>query len=246
MIKDITTIQSTEELLREANWLVGKTLIEIVKEVNQSDEHSRVKTKAKVGYVIEDGFFGIKKNSASEADIAHLGIEIKTCPLKYNKDRTKLSVKEPLSLNIINYTKEVNNTELKQSSLYAKNKKILFIVFIHDDLIPQSQYVIKYVFLWEITDLVIKELTPDYQKIISMIRAGKAHAIHQHQHQWLTLCPKHGGKFKDPYDRKSKTLQPYSDLPAEIRAYRLKVSYMNKIICRRYQLELQKGGWLVS
>ena len=38
------------------------------------------------------------------------------------------------------------------------------------------------------------------------------------------------GKFKDPNCNKSKTQQPFSDNPAEVRAFRLKNSYMNKVI----------------
>ncbi|MEO8784937.1 MAG: MutH/Sau3AI family endonuclease [Candidatus Saccharimonadales bacterium] len=245
IIKDISKILTIDKLMKRAKWLEGKTLIQAVKEINQSDGDTRVSTKAGVGYAIEEGFFGIKKNSTAGADIAHLGVEIKTCPLKYSADRTKLSVKEPLSLNIINYTKEVNKRTLLESSLYAKNKKVLFVFYIHDDTVERSQYVIKYVFLWEMDAQVIAELEPDYEKIIASILDGKAHEIHQYQHEYLTLCPKHSGTFNDPLDRKSKTVQPFSNSPAEIRAYRLKNSYMNMVICREYGFEVSKGGWTI-
>lgn len=245
VITDITQIKSIDELVARSQWLVGKTLIEIVKEINESDSHSRVTTKAGVGHAIEKGFFGIAANSTAAFDIPHLGVEIKTCPLKYNKARTRLGVKEPLSLNIINYIKESYNIDLRNSSLYKKNRKILFIFYIHDTDIPRSQYLIKYVLLWEMTDEVLAELQPDYDKIIHNIRKGIAHQIHQSDHELLTLCPKHGGTFKDPSDKKSKTKQPFNDTSAEVRAYRLKNRYMNRIICREYGLVLDKGGWLV-
>lgn len=245
VITDITEIKSVEELMVRASWLVGKTLLDVVDEIRHSDSSSRVSTKAGVGYAVEEGFFGIKKNSTAGADIEHLGIEIKTCPLKYNSNRTRLGVKEPLSLNIINYVKECQNKQLKDSSLYAKNKKILFVFYIHDPAKERSQYLIKYVFLWEMDNIVLNELEQDYKKIITSIEEGKAHEIHQYQYNYLTLCPKHGGVFRDPYDTKSKTKQPFSDAPAEIRAYRLKNSYMNKIICRKYGFKLEIGGWLV-
>jgi len=234
VIDDVTKIQTEDELMQRAQWLVGKTLIEIVSEINQSDAHSRVTTKAGVGYAIEKGFFGIDMNSTAGADIPHLGIEVKTCPLKYNTARTKLSVKEPLSLNMINYNDEVSHPNLKDSSLYKKNRKVLFIFYIHDEAVPRSQYEIKYVFLWEMTDTVLAELQPDYTKIIQKIKDGKAHEIHQTDHDYLTLCPKHGGKFSDPLDKKSKTTQPFSSAPGERRAYRLKTLYLNKIIAEHY------------
>jgi len=86
---------------------------------------------------------------------------------------------------------------------------------------------------------VISELNPDYLKIIKMIKTGRAHEIHQDQHEYLTICPKHGGKFKDPSCRKSKTTQPFSKAPAEVRAFRLKNSYVDLIISR----ELKKNDY---
>ncbi len=232
-ILNLDEIESAEELEEMTQRdLEGKTLVQIQQSIIGLDDSTRVSTKAGVGYVIEEGYFGIPKNSTAEADIGHLHVEVKTCPLKRGKDG-KLRVKEPLSLNIINYIEEHKNKSIKESSLYKKNHKVLFIWYIHDENNPRSEYLIKYVFLWEMTDEIINELNEDYQEILKYIRDGKAHDIHQHQHKYLTLCPKHGGTFKDPNDRKSKTRQPFSDAFAEIRAFRLKNSYMN-IIIRRY------------
>lgn len=232
ILKDIKTIKTIKELeLLAKNDLEGKTLEEIMASIIQEDESSRTLTKAGVGYVIEHGYFGIPKNSTAGADINHLNVELKTSPLKILKNG-KLTVKEPLSLNIINYSEEVNNNHIRESSLYKKNQKILFVWYIHNKDIPRSQYIIKYVFIWEMTEEVLEELNEDYMKIISFIKDGKAHQIHQHQHKYLTLCPKHNGKFKDPTCTRSKTKQPCSDKPAEVRAFRLKNSYMNLVIQR--------------
>ncbi len=229
-LKKIKTVKELETIARRD--LEGRTLQQIMASIVASDSSTRVSTKAGVGYVIEDGYFGIGKNSTAGPDIAHLDVEIKTSPLKIGKDG-KLRVKEPLSLNIINYSQEVKNKSIKESSLYKKNKKVLFIWYVHNADSLRSEYIIKYVFLWEMDDEVIKELNPDYKAIIEKIKIGEAHHIHQYQHANLTLCPKHGGTFRDPNDRKSKTKQPFSDAPAEIRAFRLKNRYMETVI-RRY------------
>ena len=63
-----------------------------MKGIKDTDAYSRVVTKGDIGYLIEKGFFGINKNSEAEPDIKHLGVEIKTCPLKYNSNHTVLSV----------------------------------------------------------------------------------------------------------------------------------------------------------
>src|SRR5690606_32239547 len=119
-----------------------------------------------------EGLFGIKRNNTAGADIAHLDVEIKTSPLVMGKDG-KLRVKEPLSLNIINYNEEHKHAHVRESSLYKKNKKILFVWYIHDKEALRSDYLIKYVFVWEMNDEVLSELNPDYQLILEKIRNGQ-------------------------------------------------------------------------
>ena len=121
---------------------------------------------------------------------------------------------------------------IRQSSLYKKNREILFVFYIHDETKSRSEYVIKYLFIWEMDEGVLAELNDDYVKIVEKIRLGQAHDIHQAEHTHLTLCPKHNGRFKDPSCKKSKRPQPYSDKLAEIRAFRLKNRYMDIILDR--------------
>jgi len=243
---DINKIKDIPTLVKEAKWLEGKTLAEVAEYIKKTDADSRVTTKGDVGYVIEHGFFGIKKNSDAKPDIEHLGVEIKTCPLKYNKGKTRLSVKEPLSLNIINYKEEHKNKTLKNSTIYKKNHFVLFVFYIHDFDKPRSEYLIKYVFLWGMDEVALIELGPDYEKILYYIEQGKAHEIHQHHHKFLTLCPKHNGCFRDPDCKRSMREQPFSKEPAEIRAFRLKNSYMNLIVSRHLGKKLEKGGWEIG
>jgi DNA mismatch repair protein MutH len=242
-IKDIAKIKSILELMERASWLRGKKLSQVFEEIAGEDNVSRVHSKGSVGTALEKGFFNIPQNSRAEADIPHLGVEIKTCPLKYNGDRTRLSIKEPLSLNIINYFDEDKCEKFTDSALYKKNAKILFIFYIHDFEKERSEYLIKYVFLWNMNEEVLSELSPDYEKIKEMIRGGKAHEIHQHQHKYLTICPKHGGTFRDPNCTVSKRNQPHSEVLAELRAFRLKNKYMNLIVSRHLGKPLKQGGW---
>ena len=90
---EIDKIKNINELLKHALTLRGKTLSEITNTIKKSDDVSRVVTKGDVGYVLEQGFFGIEKNSYAKPDIETLDVEIKTFPIKYNKSRTKFSVK---------------------------------------------------------------------------------------------------------------------------------------------------------
>jgi DNA mismatch repair protein MutH len=242
-IENINEIKTISELMERASWLRDKKLFQIFEEIAGEDNISRVHSKGSVGTAIEKGFFNIPQNSRAEPDISHLGVEIKTCPLKYNKNRTRLSIKEPLSLNIINYFDEDKCEKLTDSALYKKNAKILFIFYIHDLEKERSEYLIKYIFLWNMNNEVLSELRPDYEKIKEMIGEGKAHEIHQHHHKYLTICPKHGGIFRNPGCTVSKRRQPHSEVLAELRAFRLKNKYMNLIVSRHLGKELKQGGW---
>lgn len=242
---DVKIIKDIPSLIEKAKWLEGKSLAQVSEAIKKSDTASRVTTKGAVGHLIEKGFFGIEQNVGAKPDIEHLGVEIKTSPIKYNSTRNRLSVKEPLSLNLIDYSREVNCKDIKESSLFQKNGKTLFVWYIHEGK-QRSEYLIQYVFLWEMDENVLDELRPDYNKIIDKIRLGRAHEIHQTEHDYLTLCPKHGGRFKDPYCMKSKRGQPFSEKPAEIRAFRLKNKYMNIVISRYLGKTLGKGGWPVG
>ena len=240
---EVSSIKNLKTLLVKSKWLEGKTLDQIAEDIRESDSEPRVRTKGYVGYVIERGFFGIKKNSQNIPDIEHLDVEIKTCPLKFDKHRRMLSVKEPLSLNIINYHYEAKNSDITESALYKKNRLMLLILYIHDKVRQRSEYIIKYVILWEMDEKVLEELGPDYDIILGKIKQGKAHEIHQSDNRYLTLCPKHSGKFRDPDCMKSKRSQPYSRHPAEVRAFRLKNRYMNMVISRALGKRLEKGWW---
>ena len=239
---NLKEIKDVNSLLQKAKWLEGKTLAQIGDEIRKQDPTSRVLTKGEVGYVIEKGFFGIEKNSDAKPDIEHLGVEIKTCPLKFDSTKTKLSVKEPLSLNMIDYCEEYKNKDIKESSLYKKNQKILFVLYIHDKSKLAKN---RYEFTEQFVKRVIDELSQDYKLIVKKIKEGKAHEIHQYEHGYLTLCPKHNGNFKDPNDKISKRQQPFSNILAEKRAFRLKNSYMNLIISRFLKKPLLKGGWII-
>ena len=236
--------KTEEEILIMAGELLGRTLSDIQKEIKSHDESSRLTTKGKIGHLIEE-YFDVKINSSSAPDLEHLGIEIKTCPLKYNKNKTRLSVKEAMSLNMVNYHNEVNCEDIINSSLYNKNRKTLIICYIHNPSIPRSEYKIKYVFLFEMTAEILDELRPDYDIILNKIKSGEATDLREKYNTYLTTCPKHSGTFKDSNCKKSKRSQPFSEILAERKAFRFKHKYLNLIISRQLNKKLDKGGWLI-
>lgn len=225
-------------LLSRAEAIVGKRLFDLEKEIVRLDEESRVLTKAGAAYVIER-YFGIKANSFALPDFPDLGIELKSVPLRERAGM--LTVKEPLSLNMINYFEEAKCNDITESSFYKKNKQILFICYLQKGEL-RSQYVVMYSFLWKMDDQVLTELRPDFDWIIKKIRAGEATELHQEFTRYLCTCPKHNGDFKDPLEMTSKVKQPFSQAWAEKKAYRLKTSYMSLVISRRFGVPLERNG----
>lgn len=225
-------------LMKRANSIVGKRLVDLEKEIERLDGVSRVLTKAGAGYVIER-YFGIRANSEDEPDFPSLGIELKSVPLR--EKNGFLTVKEPLSLNMLNYIKEYKCENINQSSLYRKNRRTLFVSYLYSGE-KRSQYRVMHAFLWIMNDAVLGELRPDFERIIQKIRAGKATDLHQKFDRYLTTCPKHNGKFKDPNEMTSKVKQPFSTDWAEKKAYRFKTVYMSIILSRHLGVPLVHNG----
>ena len=84
--------------------------------------------KGGLGQLIEKYLFGMDNNSDSEPDFMPAGIELKVTPYKKIKGG-KLSAKERLVLNIIDYMTEYKNT-FRSSHFWYKNNKIQLLWYL--------------------------------------------------------------------------------------------------------------------
>ena len=87
-------------LMQKARLLVGKGLFEIAESIKSIDDESRVTTKGGAAYALEE-YFGVGRDGRGEPDFPDLHIELKSVPLK--EKNGMLTVKEPMSLNMMNY-----------------------------------------------------------------------------------------------------------------------------------------------
>lgn len=208
--------KSETELMKKAREAVGKTFGEI-------DQHDRLGKgqKGGFGHIIEESHFGYEINSKSEADFAELGIELKVTPFKRIKGG-KLSAKERLVLNIINYMDEVHAT-FETSSFWRKNEKLLlmFYEWQEDRERRDFQIVDTLLYTYPEEDLII--IQKDWETIVNKIKAGEAHLISEGDTSYLAAATKGASKS-------SVRPQPYSTELAMQRAYSLKASYMTGII----------------
>ena len=181
--------------------------------------------KGGLGQLIEKYLFGMDNNSDSEPDFMPAGIELKVTPYKKIKGG-KLSTKERLVLNIIDYTTEYKNT-FRNSHFWYKNNKIQLLWYLWEANKDKKDLIITHEKLLELEkNEDLKQIEEDWNFIINKIREGKAHEISEADTMYLGACSKGANAL-------STREQPFSDIPAMQRAFCFKNSYMTQLV-RKY------------
>lgn len=181
--------------------------------------------KGGLGQLIEKYLFGMDNNSDSEPDFMPAGIELKVTPYKKIKGG-KLSAKERLVLNIIDYMTECKNT-FRSSHFWYKNNKIQLLWYLWEANKDKKDLIITHEKLLELEkNEDLKQIEEDWNFIINKIREGKAHEISEADTMYLGACSKGA-------NASSTRQQPFSDIPAMQRAFCFKNSYMTQLV-RKY------------
>lgn len=209
--------ETEEALMYKAKQAEGKTFGEIDKSGRIKNERA----KGQLGQIIEESFFGYEVNSKSEADFAHLGIELKVTPIKRNKNGS-ISAKERLVLNIINYEKEVQKT-FYASSFWEKNEEILMMFYEWIPKIKRADYRILKSYLHNFTEEDLEIIKQDWHIITEKIKDGFAHELSEADTNYLAASTKGANKH-------SLRTQPNSPELAMQRAFSLKQSYMTALV----------------
>ena len=179
------------------------------------------KGKGKLGQLVEDIFFGYKPNSNAAPDFPEAGVEVKTAPIKRLRNN-ELTSKERLVFNIINFEEE-HKYNFYESSFWIKNQLLLLMFFLHEKEKLDIDYIFKIIKLFKFPEKDLIIIKQDWEKIITKIRAGKAHELSEGDTLYLGACPKGANKT-------SLRSQPFSKEMAMQRAYSLKSKYLNYII----------------
>lgn len=204
--------------------VIGKSVNDILNEeiVTVEDKDAN---KGGLGQLIEKYLFGMDNNSDSEPDFMPAGIELKVTPYKKIKGG-KLSAKERLVLNIIDYMTEYKNT-FRSSHFWYKNNKIQLLWYLWEANKDKKDLIITHEKLLELDkNEDLKQIEEDWNFIINKIREGKAHEISEADTMYLGACSKGANAL-------STREQPFSDIPAMQRAFCFKNSYMTQLV-RKY------------
>ena len=204
---------------------IGKSISDIAKEELITVDDTGIINKGGMGQMVEQILFGIKSNNESEPDFMPAGIELKVTP--YKKIRGgKLSAKERLVLNIIDYMTEYKN-DFKMSHFWFKNNTIQLLWYLWEPNKANKDLKITHEKLFELAkNEDLKQIEADWKYIIKKIKDGKAHELSEADTMYLGACTK--GE-----NAKSLREQPFSNIMAMQRAFCFKNSYMTQLV-RKY------------
>lgn len=208
---------SVESIYDYALRLEGHTLRELI-ELGHIDNPRR--RRGAFGSAVEECYFRIPANSSPKPDFEEVGLELKTTPIKRNKDGS-ISSKERLVLTMINYTDVVDET-FETSHLFEKSKDILLISYLWEEDKDPLDYEIKLVTQWGLPEEDLEQISHDWSVVVEKVRTGHAEDISSSDTLYLEACTK-------GVNGKSTTPQPFSDVPAKPRAWAFKQSYMTAV-----------------
>lgn len=187
------------------------------------------RNKGSFGSAVEYYYFQLETNNASEPDFTEAGIELKTTPLKQNKDGKKVA-KERLVIGMINYMDVVNET-FETSHFKEKAKDILLISYLADPDKDPLDYEIEIAELLQLDKLPSEDLAQikqDWETVVDKIKNGLAHELSGSDTLYLEACTKSATS-------KNRRKQPYSSIEAKPRAWALKPSFMTAMSNRIFE-----------
>ena len=214
-------LYSREEIEVITKSAIGKSLNDLIKAEVITIEDKEA-NKGGLGQLIEKYLFGMENNSDSEPDFMPAGIELKVTPYRKLKNG-KLSAKERLVLNIIDFENEYKN-EFRNSHFWYKNNKIQLLWYLWEPGKDKKDYKITHEKLLELAlNEDLNQIEKDWNTIINKIKEGKAHEISEADTMYLGACTKGANSL-------SVRKQPFNDIPAMQRAFCFKVSYMTQLV----------------
>lgn len=216
---------------RYAKQLEGMTFREVldlgIAPEGVSRDYSNKRYKGGWGTLIEERFFGYKANSDQQPDFPEAGVELKaSCfDIKKNGD---YSAGERLVLTMIPLDGPIEE-DFFSSHVWSKSEKILLVYYERDrDLDDGYDQVIRFVKIITPSEEDLKIIREDYNKIVSLVKAGRAQDLSEGMTSYLGACTK-GATEATMWVK--QFYPPHK--PAKKRAFCFKRSYMDYILHAR-------------
>lgn len=214
-------------ILARAKLLEGRFLGDIRGASFTATEGGRGRHEA--GLAVEH-FFGIPRNSRSEADFPGAGIELKVVPLV--RSGNKLRVKERTVISMIDYGALAQETWATAS--VRKKLRVLFVFFEHIPDFPKTAFPIRTVVLWEPDAATESFIRADWERVWTKVRHGDAHLLSESDGRIMGPCTKGA-------DSTALKRQPFNPEPAKSRAFALKPAFTLDLYERTVRRRLEES-----
>lgn len=226
---DKTSKESIEEYGKQLRGKSFKNVLQKYKADNDNsidlesliDYYNNPRSKGSLGNLLEAFYFLYAPNSNPEADFNEAGVELKVTPYVINRNLT-MKAKERLVLSMINYMEDYK-LKFEDNHMYKKCALMLIIYYLYEPTKERLDYVMNYIKLFSFPETDLEIIKNDYYKIMTKIKEGKAHELSESDTNYLGACTKGANSS-------STKEQPFSDIPAQSRAYCLKNSYMTYVL----------------
>ncbi len=183
-MKNKTTSPATEaELWERACGLREKTLGHLAAEMGIELPPHFKREKGWIGQLLER-VLGASAGSLAKPDFPHLGIELKTLPLKSNgkpKESTYISMVPLMNTSLLTWT---------SSDVYHKLHRILWIPYFFDTAISPYHWHFSQPILWSPSVEEEAVLKQDWQDLMSLVQLGQLDQIHARLGEYLQIRPK--------------------------------------------------------
>lgn len=207
-------------------------------------EYNDKKRKGALGNLLEEHYFGYTVNSDSAPDFVAAGMELKVSPVEYGNNRKRqrvIKAGERLVLSMIPNNSEIP-LQYEGSPLEKKTSDILIINYLRDRSVKSTEQIIKFINRYQISGEDLEVIKADYEKIVGMIQAGRAHELSEGMTNYLGACTKGATAEKSvrpqfyPLIHKDGSKEY---IPAKSRAFSFKQSFMTSLVQRFEREELE-------
>ncbi|MBQ2381059.1 MAG: DNA mismatch repair endonuclease MutH [Succinivibrio sp.] len=178
-----TPPESFEELIERLNRITGLSISEIAADLNVNLPISTTRGKGFTGELLEV-VLGASAKNQSIPDFPELGLELKTLPIDQNF--------KPLESTFVCHAPLMNVRDLRfeNSPLYAKIKRVLFILIDGTKGLEYSEKYIRGYFFYTPTENDLLTLKKDFDELYELIKTGEVESITARIGHIVQLRPK--------------------------------------------------------